>query len=208
MLTLKKLAITGGLASGKSLVCRYFSELGAYSVDADEIVHRLLTPDTELGKKTIELLGAEIVVEGKISRSRIASKVFTNPTLLRSLEEVIHPIVYEEIERQYQKWMAKKTDATLFIVEIPLLFESGGEKYFDYTVAVVADREICWERYRQTTGHEREDFNRRMARQLRQYEKAEKANYVIRNDGSPEELRQETHKLYQLLCGVKTNKTK
>jgi len=200
MLTLKKLAVTGGLSCGKSLVCRYLRELGAYVVDSDRIVHQLLTPDTDLGKKVIELLGSGVVVDNAFDRARVARKVFLNPKLLRSLENILHPPVYEEIERQYHELNNKRDAATLFVAEIPLLFETGGERYFDKTIAVVADRESCWDRYRKQTGYEREDFNRRMVRQLRQREKAEKADHIIYNNGSEAELRQEVNKLYRSLA--------
>ncbi|MGA8164850.1 MAG: dephospho-CoA kinase [Waddliaceae bacterium] len=199
MLILKKVAVTGGISSGKSLVAQFLKDLGAYVVDADEIVHQLLTPDTELGKKIIDLLGKSIVVDGKIDRTRVATKVFLNPKLLQSLEELLHPRVYEEIEEHYQQLTEKAPAATLFVAEIPLLFESGGEDYFDTTVAVIADRELCWERYRKMTGYEREDFNRRMARQLDQHKKAEKADFVLRNDDTKAELRKEVEKLFEIL---------
>jgi dephospho-CoA kinase len=206
MLKLKKVAITGGISSGKSQASKFFTELGAYVVDADEIVHQLLTPDTALGEKVIKLLGSGIVVNGKIERSRVAKKVFLNPKLLRSLEQILHPRVYEEIECRYREAERLENPPSLFIAEIPLLFETGGERDFDSTIAVIANTEKCWERYRQATGHEREDFNRRKARQLSQQEKADKADYVIQNNGTLEDLRNEVNKLFLILCGEKSKK--
>jgi len=206
MLELKKIAITGGISSGKSLVCQFLSDLGSYVVDADKIVHQLLTPHTNLGNKVIELLGDEIVSNGVIDRTRVARKVFLNPKLLRSLEKLIHPKVYEEIEKQYKEICQRDTLFLLFVAEIPLLFETAGEKYFNQTVAVIADTETSWERYRKETGHEREDFNRRRARQLRQSEKAKKANFVITNNGTPEDLKKEVDALFSRLCGERIKK--
>ena len=80
------MAVTGGLSCGKSSVCRIFKELGAYVVSADEIVHQLLSPDTNLGQKIISLLGTEIVVNQKLDRSRIAEMYFKNPELLNRLK--------------------------------------------------------------------------------------------------------------------------
>jgi dephospho-CoA kinase len=208
MLKLKKIAITGGISSGKSQASKFFSELGAYVIDSDQIVHQLLTPETELGKKVIELLGDGIIVNGEIDRQRVAKKVFLNPKLLRSLEKILHPQVYEEIERKYREVSQQKSPPMLFLAEVPLLFESEGERFFDKTIAVIADTETSWERYRNATGYEREDFNRRQARQLSQIEKAERADFVIRNNGSTEDLRIEVTKIYDILCGVKVNKPK
>lgn len=208
MLKLRKVAITGGVACGKSLVRKYLAELGAIAVDADAIVHQLLTPETQLGKKIIELFGTGIIVNGKISRERIAKKAFLNPKLLRSLEELLHPPVYEEIERRFQDESKRPDAPPLFVAEVPLLFESGGEVFFDVTVAIVANREKCWERYRTATGNEREDFDRRMARQLNEEEKAKRADYVIRNDSTSKELRESVVSLYGMLCGAEVKKSK
>ncbi|MFQ5729182.1 MAG: dephospho-CoA kinase [Waddliaceae bacterium] len=203
MLKLKKIAVTGGLSSGKSLVCKYLAEHGAYIVNADEIVHKLLNLNTELGKKVVELVGPSVIVDDAIDRKRVATKVFLNPKLLRLLEQLLHPPTYKEIEKQYRKLQKKKDPPPLFVAEVPLLFETGGDRFFDFTVAVIAERGICWERYRKMTGYEREDFNRRMARQFTQHEKAEKADYIIRNYGTTAELRMKVKTLFDTL----TNKS-
>jgi dephospho-CoA kinase len=199
MLKLKKVAVTGGISSGKSLVCRYLGEFGAHVVDADQIVHHLLIPDSELGQQVIKLIGPQIVVGEKIDRSKIAKIVFLNPRLLKSLENLLHPRVYEEIERQYDAVRKQKEPPPLFVAEIPLLFETGGDKLFDLTVAVVSPQEICWERYRQKTGHEREDFNRRAACQLTPDQKAKQADIAIHNEGTAEDLKKQTRKIFDLL---------
>jgi dephospho-CoA kinase len=89
----RKIAVTGTLSSGKSTVCQLLKEFGAYVVSADEIVHRLLRVETEIGQKVIDLLGEEILSEGQIDRAKIAKKVFRNPQLLQALEQIIHPQV-------------------------------------------------------------------------------------------------------------------
>lgn len=118
MLTLRKVAITGGLSCGKSSVCRFFKELGAHVVSADEIVHQLLSPTQRLGQQVIALIGGDIVVNGKIDRSIIAKKVFDNKRLLHSLEELIHPVVLNEIEKQYQQ-VSNQGKAPLFYSRNP-----------------------------------------------------------------------------------------
>ncbi len=199
MLKLKKVAITGGVSCGKSLVCKFLQELGAYVVNADQIVHQLLTPDTVLGQQVIELLGSSILVNGKIDRSKTAEIVFLNPRLLNSLENLLHPPVYKEIEKQFHDCQQQPDPPPLFVAEIPLLFESGGERYFDKTVAVIADRELCQERYRMESGHEREDFNRRMARQMLPEEKGKRADFIIVNNNTLNELKQKSKNLFDQL---------
>jgi dephospho-CoA kinase len=187
MLNLKKVAVTGGLSCGKSSVCHLFGELGAYVASADEMVHQLLSPETNVGQNVIQLIGSDIVIQNRIDRSKIAKKVFNQPELLKALEQILHPEVRDEIEKHYQK-ACQQGIATLFVVEIPLLFESSFGKY-DYTVAVVANENICKERFIQKSGYPEDEYNRRMSQQLSPLEKAKRADFVIRNEGTLDQLR-------------------
>lgn len=198
MLSLKKVAVTGGLSCGKSSVCRFFKELGAQVVNADEIVHRLLSPKTSVGKRVVALLGKDIIVNGKIDRSIVAKKVFNDPTRLNSLQKLIHPAVLSEIEKQYRD-ATKKGQASLFVVEIPLLFEITAEGRFDVTIAVWADHEASKQRFKTTTGYDDKEYDRRMANQLPPDEKAKRADYVIKNSGTLEQMRAAVSTLFNQL---------
>jgi dephospho-CoA kinase len=194
MLKLKKVAVTGGLSCGKSTVCRFFKELGAEVVSADEIVHQLLTPGSNLGQQVISLIGSDIVVDEKIERTKIAKKVFNNPELLKSLETLVHPAVKEATTRRYLK-ACEEGHASLFVVEIPLLFETEGEEWFDTTIAVLADPKVCVKRFQNGDT----EYEKRMARQLDPLEKAKKADIVIQNNGSLSDLKQQVTSIYQNL---------
>lgn len=196
MLKLRKVAITGGLSCGKSSVCRILKELGAYVVSADKIVHQLLSSDTNLGQEVVNLLGSDVLVNQKLDRSRIARIVFHDLKLLKALEELVHPVVYRELEKDYQRQKNRSQPPSLFVAEIPLLFESGGKRDYDDTVAVVANLEICCKRFEQATGHDQTEFNNRMARQLPLIDKAILADYVIMNNGTLSDLQQTTQELY------------
>lgn len=198
MLTLRKVAVTGGLSCGKSSVCRYFKELGAYVVSADEIVHQLLSPNTPIGRHVVDMLGEDIITDHEIDRRAIAKKVFRNPILLRSLEQLIHPAVQQEIEKQYQQ-VKKQGITPLFIAEIPLLFESADTHGFDATITVWADSKQCKQRFQDTTGYGEEEFNNRMAFQMSPEEKIKRADYVIDNSGSPEKTREAVAALFTKL---------
>jgi dephospho-CoA kinase len=194
MLSLLKVAITGSIACGKSSVCQFFKELGAYVVSADEIVHQLLSPGTVIGQKVITLLGSDIVVNFQIDRSKIAKKVFYQPYLLQSLENILYPEVLREIEQQYD--IAQKTQsAPLFVVEIPLLYEAGFDPFFDYVITVDANQEICEKRFK-AKGGTNEDYAHRLKRLASQKEKIDKANFVIYNNGSLNEMRDKVVKIY------------
>jgi dephospho-CoA kinase len=198
MLMLKRVAVTGGMASGKSAACRIFKELGAYVVSADDIVHRLLTPNTSVGKSVITLFGGSIVVDDKIDRSKIAKIVFDHPTLLLSLQSLIHPAVLDEVEREYQK-ARQQPHSTLFVVEIPLLFEMGAEKRFDYSVCVTCDYNTCIQRYTLATGGTKEEFDKRMSHQMSPVEKAKRATWTVNNDGTLDGMVESIHRIYYSL---------
>lgn len=197
MLILNKVAVTGGLSCGKSSVCRFFRNLGAYVVSADEVVHQLLSPETQLGQDVTKLLGQDIIVDGRIDRAIIAKKVFNDPKLLNSLENLLHPAVRKEINHQYEK-VKKEGKHQLFIAEIPLYFEGGGSKDYDAVIAVVADPEKSKERFKQA-GFKSDEFEKRSARQLSPDEKAKRADYVIKNNGSLEDLEQSVKQVYEKL---------
>ncbi|CCB85618.1 MULTISPECIES: dephospho-CoA kinase [Parachlamydia] len=183
MLKYRKIAVTGGLSSGKSSVCRFFKDLGAYVVSADLIVHQLLSPETAPGQKVIHLLGEEILVDRQIDRSKVAQKVFNNPELLKSLEKILHPAVWDEIERSYQT-AYREQNTSLFVAEIPLLFEAGAENIYDSTIAILADPKVSQQHFMDATGLDAIAYEKRMAQQLSPYEKAHRADYVIINNGN------------------------
>lgn len=185
---LKKVAVTGAIASGKTTVCHYFKELGAYIVSADDIVHQLLSPHTSTGRQVIALLGSDIVVNGEIDRRIVANKVFHNRILLHSLENLIHPCVLNEIERQYQQ-ICEQGKASLFAAEVPLLFEIGGEKGFDAAIMVDAAADECMKRFSEKHQSDEGEYARRMSFQMPQAAKMKLADYIIENKGSKEDLR-------------------
>jgi dephospho-CoA kinase len=187
MLALSKVAVTGGLSCGKSSVCRFFKELGSRIVNADTVVHQLLSSNTDIGQKVINLLGNDIVVNGKIEREIIANKVFNNHALLLSLENILHPAVFNEIEKQYQQAKIEQ-QVPLFIAEIPLLFEVNGQDLFDLTIDVWSDPKICRERFKATTGYDADEYDKRMSRQLAPEEKAKRADIIINNTGNLQDL--------------------
>ena len=177
------------------------TERGAYVVSADKIVHQLLSTDTNLIQKVINLLGSDIVVKGQLDRSKIANKVFNHPKLLQDLESILHPAVRAEIDHEYLK-AASDPQNTLFVAEIPLLFEVGDDKLFDATLVVAADPKICRERFVLETGNTSEEYDRRVARQWTLEEKMKKADFVIHNNGNKDQLKESINKLYPQLIHI------
>ncbi|MCW2988023.1 MAG: coaE [Solirubrobacterales bacterium] len=175
------IGLTGGIAAGKSEALAAFSRLGAATLSSDAVVHELLDSEPLVGR-LVERWGSEVAPEGAIDRNRIGEIVFADPEQLTWLEQQIHPLVGERIGG----WLADLPAATeIAVIEVPLLFESGMEKAFDTTVAIVTEDEMRRQRAA-ARGHALVD--EREARQLAQDEKAEKAEHAVANDGSVEDL--------------------
>jgi len=198
MLILKKVAITGGLASGKSTVCHLFKELGAYVVSADTIVHDLLSSDPHIIKQVVQLLGPSICNKEGIDRKKIAELVFSDPIKLRALEAILHPTVKQEITRHYEQ-VKDNSSYPFFVVEIPLLYETGMEGWFDIVITVSTDLSIACSRYLQQAGRKQKDFETRMKYQKTNSEKQAKADFVIFNNGDLTNLKKDVVSLFQQL---------
>ncbi|HSX37691.1 MAG TPA: dephospho-CoA kinase [Chlamydiales bacterium] len=194
---MKKIAITGGVASGKSTVCRIFRELGAFVVNADAIAHALLDSDTDLGQQIIRQFGSDILIEAKINRRMLAEKVFKDPQQLEKLEKLLHPAVLRTIEELYLK-QCDSGKYTSFVVEIPLLFEIRGESFYDWVITVLADDAIARRRFQQA-GFTLEEYDRRMKRQLYPGIKAKRAHFTIENNGTIDDLKNQVVALNKIL---------
>jgi len=175
------IGLTGGIAAGKSEALAAFSRLGAATLSSDAVVHELLESEPLVGRLT-ERWGQEVASEGKVDRNRIGEIVFADPEQLTWLEQQIHPLVGERIGG----WLvALPADTEIAVIEVPLLFEGKMASAFDKTVAVVTADEVRRERAA-ARGHALVD--EREARQLTQEEKAERADHIVVNDGSVEDL--------------------
>jgi dephospho-CoA kinase len=173
--------LTIGIAAGKSEALAAFSRLGAATLSSDAVVHELLD-SAPLLDRLVERWGADVAPGGKVDRNRIGEVVFADPDQLTWLEQQIHPLVGERIGG----WLTALPAGTeVAVIEVPLLFESGMEKAFDTTVAVVTDDEVRRQRAA-ARGHALVD--EREARQLAQGEKAGRAEHIIENNGSVEDL--------------------
>jgi dephospho-CoA kinase len=176
------IGLTGGIAAGKSEALAAFGRLGAATLSSDAVVHDLLEGEP-LRSEMIARWGPEVAPEGApTDRGRIGQVVFADPGELSWLESRIHPAVGAETAA----WIASLPAATtVAVIEVPLLFEGDREAAFDTTVSIVAAEDVRRERAA-SRGHALVDA--REARQLSQEEKAERADHVIVNDGSVEDL--------------------
>ncbi|MEZ5077822.1 MAG: dephospho-CoA kinase [Solirubrobacterales bacterium] len=176
-----KIGLTGGIAAGKSEALAAFERLGAATLSSDAVVHELFA-SAELRDLVVGRWGPEVAPDGVVDRQRIGEIVFADREELRWLEQQIHPRVAARME----EWMNGLPAGTgLAVVEVPLLFEVGRDAVFDTTVAVVTADPVRRGRA-EARGHTLVD--EREALQLSQDEKAARAEHVIRNDGTLEDL--------------------
>jgi dephospho-CoA kinase len=178
--------LTGGLGAGKSEALRALGELGAATLSTDAVVHELLSGD-ELREIVVERLGPEVAPDGHLDRSLIAERVFGDEEARAWLEGELWPRVGQRVAEWKQELEALDPPPPAAVVEVPLLFESGMETAFDATIAVVADETVREERAG-ARGHAA--VAERAGRQLSQTEKAQRADYEVRNDGTLHELRE------------------
>lgn len=194
MLILRKIAVTGTFAAGKSTVCRFLREYGAYVVNADDIVHQLLSIESPIGQQVVKLLGSEVITDHKLDRKKISNIVFSTPEKLRSLESILHPAVRQEINRLFETVKSNKT-YRFFAAEVPLLYEAGMQDDFDTVITVVAEPKIARQRVIDT-----KEFDRRSQFQFSQSAKQAKADYVITNQGDLFALKAQILTLIPQLC--------
>jgi dephospho-CoA kinase len=184
--------LTGGIGAGKSEALAAFERLGAATLSTDRVAHDLLEDD---GVKAalVDRWGEEIAPGGEVDREKVSQIVFNDRNQLAWLESVTHPRVGAHVLEWRQNL---GSDVTVAVVEVPLLFEAAMEDAFDATVAIVADDEIRDARLRERG---QGGLEGREDRQLDQSEKERRADHVIRNDASLEELESEVRKLIEEL---------
>ena len=178
-----RVALTGGIGSGKSLVGEILEELGALVIDSDQLAREVIERGSPGYEEVITAFGDSILSEGQIDRAKLAAVVFKEVDLRKKLESIIHPLVREAAEK-----LAKNLPSGAILVnQIPLLVESDGAKRFDFVITVSADEEIRRERLR-LRGLKDYEITERMAAQVADLDREKIANYILRNDGSIDEL--------------------
>jgi dephospho-CoA kinase len=181
--------LTGGIGSGKSEALAACRRLGAATLSSDEVVHELLGTQ-EVRDLLAERWGKEM------DREAVAGIVFRQPEELAWLEGVLFPRVGQRMAAWRADLESGEDGPDIAVVEVPLLFEAGVGGAFDATIAIVADEELREERA-SARGHR--EVAGREARQLSQHEKADRADFVVRNDGTLEELEAAMGRLLQRL---------
>lgn len=189
------LGVTGGIGSGKTTVCGFLEEQGARVFYADVEAKRLMQEDPSVRDAIAEQFGADAYREDDtLNRAYLAEQVFGDPEQVERLNAIVHPRVFEAFEAAKER--AADEGVSLLVHEAALLFEAGGDEHVDVTAAVVApetDR-IAWVTERDDVSPEQ--VRDRMQHQLSQDELRERADYVLENDGTLDDLRRKSVELY------------
>jgi len=193
-----KVAVTGGIGTGKSVVLAQLAACGAPVVDADVLVHEALRGGTPAAAEIRARFGeAVIAAGGDVDRARLGTIVFQDEQARRDLEAILHPAVYRAIEA----WMRAQEagGAPVAVAEIPLLFETGHETDFDCVVVTACDGEAQVRRAVGRAGMSEEDARRRIAAQWPLAEKVRRADFVVRTDGTLEATRQAARAIWEAI---------
>lgn len=189
------IGLSGAISSGKSEALAALGRLGAATLSTDAVTHELLDEPATL-ERLVKRWGPEVGPGGRVDRARVGEIVFADPDELEWLESVLHPLVGERVVA-WREELAGTAD--LAVVEVPLLFESGMEPFFDATLVVVAgdERRERWAGERGTAALEG-----RSARQLTEAEKAARATFVVANNGDLADLEAALRELWPRLLAV------
>jgi dephospho-CoA kinase len=188
--------LTGSIAMGKSALTAIFRALGAPVFDADAEVHAFYRGD---GARAVEAAFPGVLVDGAVHRAKLAARVVGDPDAMRRLEAIAHPAVAERRTRFLDG--ARRAGARAAILDVPLLFETGGEAYVDVVVVVSARAEVQRARALARPGADAERFEALLKRQTPDVEKRRRAHFVIDTSGSLDDSRRQAEDFLRAIVG-------
>ena len=175
-----KIGITGGIGSGKTIVCRIFQSLNIPVYDSDASAKLLMECHPIIRKQLIASFGEDIYNDMELNRAMLATIIFNDPVKLSQVNDIVHPHVKEN----FIDWCDRQKGVPYILQEAAILFESGADKYLDKIITVSAPLELRVERVMKRNNTSREDVLKIVNRQMSDEEKIERSDYVIINDES------------------------
>ena len=186
-----RVGLTGNIAAGKSTVAGWMAELDCRVIDLDRIAHDCLVAGQPTHDRVVAAFGSDVfAADGGIDRRELGAVIFADPEARKQLEDILHPAIREREEEEVEAWAATVASG-IAVSEAALLYETGGAARYDRMVVVAATEETRLQRLL-ARGTSAEDARLRMAAQMNQQEKIERADYVIDNDGSLDAARMAT----------------
>ena len=182
-----KIAVTGSAGSGKSLVCKRFKELGLITLDCDIIARQVVEPGEKGFKDIIHLFGQDVLLNhGGLDRPKLRNLILNNSVMRKKMEELLHPRILEQMMLQIST--AAYKDVKAVAVEVPLLFESGMDQFFNVTIAVMAKDQDLVKRISERDRVKEIDAEKMLSLQMPQEEKMARADHILYNIGTNSEL--------------------
>jgi dephospho-CoA kinase len=198
--TTLSVGLTGGIGSGKSEVLKRLKAHGATVVDADLAARRVVEPGTDGYDAVVKEFGSEVVgPDGALDRAKLGAIVFADPARLAALNAIVHP----RVGSLMAEWADAAPQGGVVVYDIPLLVEGGADRGYAAVIVVDADEEVRFARLLANRGMSREDAAARMAAQASRQDRLAAADYVIANNGSLEDLDQETDRVWSELLTLR-----
>jgi dephospho-CoA kinase len=191
---MKIVGLTGGIGSGKTTVANWFPEKGIPVYNSDRAARELMNENPEIKSGLIKLFGNQAYDSSGLNRKYISSLVFENKDLLKKLNAIVHPAVFED----FRNWV-KNQNAEFVVKEAAILFESGSYRDCDFVVSVISDEKNRTKRVVERDGISAENVLNRMKNQWTDEQRIEKSDFVIYNNGSLEELKLEFDEIFKKL---------
>lgn len=194
-----KIGITGGIGSGKSLVSDFFSDWGAFIFDADEEAKKILINNETAQSEIISEFGSDVInINNKIDKKKLSRVAFQDEDNQLKLNTIIHPYVFQEIDKQFEKNL-DKGDHDVFVVDAALIYESGADTHMDYVIVVCSKIGLRTERVLGRGKISRDEFLQRANLQWTDEDKIQLADFVIHNNETKENLEKQAKSIYNKL---------
>jgi len=190
-----KIAVTGCAGSGKSVVCRRFSHLGAVVVNADTIARQVVTAGSSAYRAIVKTFGEKVVHrDGRLNREMLRNIIVHDASARESINRITHPEIIKELQARIRS--AEKSGASMIVAEVPLLYELKLENRFDMVVVVSVKPELQIQRLMKRDGVQRDDAEALLGTQMSNGDKAQRADVVLINNGNVESLQKAVDGLY------------
>jgi dephospho-CoA kinase len=191
------LGLTGSIGMGKSTTAGFFREAGVPVHDSDAVVHRLYDGEAV---EPVEAAFPGVTVDGRIDRARLSQRLIGKPEAIEQLESIVHPLVRAESDRFMREQAAR--NARVVVLDIPLLFETGGENKVDAVVVVSAPREVQRARVLSRPGMTAERLDALLARQMSDAEKRSRAHFVVDSSRTYDSARAQVHGILRAVAAL------
>lgn len=191
---MKWIGLTGGIGSGKSTVSNWIKKQKIPLVDADEIAHQVVNPGTPGLEQVVAMFGPSMLTdEGHLNRKKMGEMVFGDKAKLMLLERILHPLIQQEVSRQRAKYESE--GCAFAIYDVPLLYEKKMQSQFDKVIVVSAPQALQVQRIKERDGLSDSEIQKRLMQQLPMAEKESKSDYIIRNEGTLQDLEKQIAKV-------------